>query len=214
MSAFGEGDDDQTATVDLSVAFFAAILMLLAFVTFSLTDLPDDPPRASLGQTEIVQTAIPPTWSPVLRRGGWAVLTQERLVLLDLDPILAQIAEGRNSTTTENGGVSWRRVSSSASPRSFQLDLGLVVSALPPSWAGATVDFENDDGAVCGEFPPLLTVLLPHDLPDITPFLSFAAACNISYKFQILSEPREGTGVTRLRIGLSPQSYAREQIFR
>lgn len=207
-------DEDQTASVDLSVAFFCSIVMLLAFVSFEISEVREQEPRSSLGQIQPVLDAVPPTWNPVLTRGGWAVLTQTGLTRLDLAPLMSQIGEGENGIVAENGGVSWRAVSNSVSARAFRLDIGIDLDDVPLTWRGETASFVGEEPAPCFETPALLTVILSPDLPDMMPFLEFAARCAIPHKFHFTPEPSDGASVVRFSIGLSPASYSRDRIFR
>ncbi|MBL3560417.1 hypothetical protein [Rhodovulum sulfidophilum] len=206
--------DDQSASVDLSVAFFCCVLMLLVFVSFNLTETPERPPAASLGQPTLNTTAIPPAWDPLLKRGSWAILTETALTLLDLSPILEQVEAGSNGLLSESGGVSWRPQRNHAAARAFRLDLGIDPRQVPLSWKMTVVGLDQEEQPECIAPLRLLTVLVPDDLPDLSSFLVYADRCDLVYRFEVLDPPTGNSSVIRFTIALTTGSYSRERVFR
>lgn len=202
--------DDGLASVDLSVAFFCAVLVLFVFVTFSRIERPIQPLDRTLGQPVPVLTTTVPTWWPVLRRGKVAVYSDGRFQELRLAQVLAQVEASANSVTTENGGLDWSQ-SPGRAVHGFRLRLGVDFGTMPEDWAGAQVALTEE--AACVPAATYL-VFLDEEEADIAPLLAYGERCGLLFRFEAIAAPPEDRTVRRLTIGLSPGAYARERIFR
>ncbi|MBB95902.1 MAG: hypothetical protein CML68_15075 [Rhodobacteraceae bacterium] len=204
-------ETDDTAALDLSIAFFSAVLMLFAFVAFQLARTPRPEPAVSLSQPDIARPVQPPTWAAVAERGSWSVYDGTRLTVLDMDAITAGMRDVLNAYDGDDG-YQTLTLHDGADPRSFSLRLSFRPDALPAPWQGEVLAPGPD--APCPETPRrLLRSYVAADVADVTPLTAYLARCGLTFAPLPLRDPGESGRVT-VQIGLGPGSYAAEAIFR
>ena len=204
-------DDDDTAALDLSIAFFSAIVMLFAFVAFQMTRAPEADPPVTLRQPDIGRAILPPTWTAVAERGSWAVYDGARLTLLDLDAVTAGMADILTAYDGDDGYQSLT-LHGDDDPRAFALTLSFRPDAIPAPWRGEAVTPAPD--ASCPETGRrLIRTYVAGDAADLTPLIAYGARCNRQIAPLALRDPGP-SGRVSVRIGLSPASYSAEAMFR
>lgn len=202
---------DDTAALDLSIAFFSAVLMLFAFVAFQLARTPRPDPVATLSQPDAARPVQPPTWNAVAERGSWAVYDGARMTMLDMDAIAAGMADVLDAYDGDDGYQALT-LQSGADPRAFALRLSFRPDALPAPWRREVLTAAPD--APCPETGQrLLRVYVAADVADITPLAAWLDDCGRQLAPLPLREPGE-TGRVTVQIGLGPGSYSAEAMFR
>lgn len=204
-------DEDDTAALDLSIAFFSAVLMLFAFVAFQMARTPRPDPPATLAQPDIARPVQPPTWSALPERGSWAVYDGTRLTLLDLDAIARGMRDPLDAHDSDDGYQSLT-LHDGADPRSFSLRLSFRPDALPAPWQREVLRPGPD--APCPQGGRrILRSYVAADVADVTPLAAYLDRCDRQFAPLVLPEPGDSGRVT-VQIGLGPGSYAAEAIFR
>lgn len=201
--------DDETASIDLSVAFFSTILMLFVFVAFNLDDAPRDEVEFSIGQTEETIEVIPPAWSALNKRGSFALLSAENLTFLNLTNIAAGMITPKDQFQGENGYRSYSRKGEPA-PNAFQLTLNLLVTDIPEAWRGETLAF---DGPCPESAHSLVTIILAPEVDELSAIQEFAARCNFRTRYEQTSGLGAEGWIT-FAVGLSESAYSAERMFR
>ncbi|MEM8729472.1 MAG: hypothetical protein AAGF79_06090 [Pseudomonadota bacterium] len=204
-------DTDDTPALDLSIAFFSAVVMLFAFVAFQLTRLPDPDPPASLGQPDVDRPLLAPTWAAVARRGSWAVYDGLQLTILDTDAIAAGMRDVLDAYQGDDG-YQTLTLQDGADPRAFALQLSFRPESVPVPWRRETR--RPGPEAPCPETGlPLLRTYLAADIADLTPLAAYLARCGRQFAPLPLRAAGE-TGRVTVQIGLGPGSYSAEAMFR
>lgn len=206
-------EENDTAAIDLAVAFFSAVLTVFVFVQFVLSDRPENEPRASIGQQHETIAAVTPTWHPIAERGSFAVLRGTTLTVLNLSALSAGIMDSRDGYFADNGGQSFRALEESA-PNSFSLTIRFIPSDIPEPWRREVVELANE-AATCPEtVQRVLTVFVGPETENLSPLITHSKACEIYPRFVYTSGKKTDDQLVSQRIGLSPSAYARERIFR
>lgn len=204
-------EDDDTAALDLSIAFFSAVLMLFAFVAFQITRTPRPEPAATLRQPDIARPVQPPTWSAVAERGSWAVYDGTDFTILDMDAIAAGMRDVLDAYDGDDG-YQTLTLHDDADPRSFSLRLSFRPDALPEPWRREVLSPGLDEP--CPETGrPILRTYVAADVPDVTALAAYLDRCGRVFAPVPLREAGD-TGRVTVQIGLSPGSYSAEAMFR
>lgn len=208
----GQGGDtghDETAAIDLGVAFFCAVLVLFVFVAFNLDDDPRPDVPQTLGQREQTRPLAPPAWSPVAERGSLAVFHAGRLTVLDLAEISAGLADPTRAYSGDDG-FTLAQMRAEPSPAAFALRLSMAVPAIPAPWRRETRDPGPE--TPCPETArPLVTVLAPPEAGDLAQLEAYARRCG--HRLRIEPVPERG-GMLQIPLGLSSADFAAEGMFR
>ena len=204
-------NDESMAPIDLALTFFLSVLVLFVFVEFHLASTPQEPPPASLGQETPTLEATPPTWRPVNERGGFAVFSDGRLTRLNMQGLGAVVVDPLLNPPADQGGLSWTG-GQAGIPNSFVARVRLSPTQTPETWrAGPALDPAT---AACpAGWPRLLTVFAPLNEADLGPLVDFAGRCGWRLRFEIV-KPAGSSERLSFAIGLSPQAYSRERMFR
>ncbi|QEW20181.1 hypothetical protein LA6_002376 [Marinibacterium anthonyi] len=204
-------EEDDTAALDLSIAFFSAVLMLFAFVSFQLTRTPRPEPAATLSQPDIARPVQPPTWSAVAERGSWAVYDGTRLTILDMDAIAAGMRDVLDAYDGDDGYQALT-LHDDADPRSFSLRLSFRPDALPRPWQREVLQPAPD--SACPETGRrLMRTYVAADVADVTGLAAYLDRCNRQFAPLPLRAASDAGRVT-VQIGLTPGSYSAEAMFR
>lgn len=210
-----EDGDDNLASIDLAVTFFACLTMFFAFITFTFTS---DPPRQDLpvvGQTEPTVTAPPPGWSALVRRGAHAVLSGGRLEVISSEAAAERIEGTPSGTRSDMNGVAvhmqGRGIPVPAPPNAFVLELSLDPGEWPEGWLLAAIEPGPDAGCPLAS-GSLLTVWIGEDSGPLDPFIEWAGRCGLDIRYENLR--RTDTGRLSIQIGLTPGAYSHATIFR
>lgn len=202
--------EDETASIDISMTFFAAILLIFVFVAFNLA--PEmSPPTATLGQNEETVEALPATWNPVAERGSFALLSGGVLNLLDMKEVARGIVDPTAAVSTEANHASFLAGEGPA-PNEFGLALSFTPGALPGAWVSDTLVPEDDTPCPVG-LPSVLTVWVDHREPGLAQTLSWAASCQLRLRVEVLP-PAAPSGRVSRAISLDADSFAMQRMFR
>lgn len=204
--------EDETAAIDLSVGFFAAVLVAFIFAAFSAA--PDAPPVpvTSIGQTAETVEVLPATWSPVRERGGFAIVSGGIVTMLDLGALAREIVAAPPGTAGGEDGHASFHAGQGAAPNEFAVNLVFTPGALPAAWVREVTPLGA--GAPCpGSVRRLLTAWVDQREPSIAPLLSWASACRIRLRVEVLPAAAESGRVSRA-IALDAGSFAAQRIFR
>jgi hypothetical protein len=202
---------DETASIDLSIAFFCTVLVLFVFVAFQPEALPEDPKRQTIGQTEWTRTVQTPGWNAVAERGGFALMSGEMLQILDMDYIGAGIRKPGSIENSARASQSFF-AGKGAVLNEFSLSVTLTPGDLPEGIIRASVSMDRD-GECPGGGARLLTVWAMTKVPDLNPLLEFAKRCGRKLRLESPLKPASDGTVT-LRIALRPGDYTAESMFR
>ena len=221
-------------SVDVSVAFLAAVLMIFAFVSTVLIRESPDEELPSVGQPRNDLRAVPPAWSPIPERTSYALLTDDRVFLLELDHFAHAIVDPTRRILGDDHFESARVLKSEVAPNSFILNFSTTAAGMPSRWIRAEVDLgpyaPGDEENVAAAWPvetscglseedrarflrPILTVFVIPRLP-VRPaaFVRFARLCQLRYR---LVSIRDGDKRRfSIPVGLSSRTFALQQIFR
>lgn len=215
-------NDDSPASVDVSVAFFASVLVLFVFVTFALHRETPRTDRISTGQTVATTTAISPSWSPIPERTSYAFLSGKQLQVLEMNHFSAAMDAPEKMVSTDAHYENIMVLSNYDAPEAFALDLGTLGGSLPHEWVRTSVravPSKNDgcpidDQTMKAFRRRLLSVLVMRTKAvDLPGFVAFADVCNLRYR--LIPLPAAGkTGRVSFRISLQPGSFRFQTIFR
>lgn len=210
-----DDSDDNLASIDLAVTFFACLTMFFAFITFTFTS---DPPRQDLpvtGQTVATVTAPPSSWSALVRRGAHGVLREGHLEVMSSEAAARSIEDAESRRRGDMTGVSvhlrGRGIPAPPAPNAFVLDLSLDPGEWPEGWLQASIEPGPD--ADCA-MPPrsLLTVWVDGESGRLDALLGWAERCRLDLRYEHLR--RTDTGRLSIPIGLHPGAYSLATIFR
>jgi hypothetical protein len=209
-------------SVDVSVAFFASVLVLFVFVTFALNQVTPSVERATTGQTVETIAAIPPTWSPIPERTTYAFLGGQELQVLEMEHFSTVMAAPEELVSSdahfENISVS----SNSNAPEAFFLSIGTIGGTLPAQWVRASIPAVRSEDGGCPIDDQtrtafrrnLLSVLVMNsDRVDLPEFIAFADACGLRYRL-IPLPTKSAKGRVSITISLQPNNFRFETIFR
>ena len=204
-----EDDEDDTAAIDVAVAFFCAVLVLFVFVAFNIDRDPKTTLRQTTSQTEPTVPAQVPAWTAINQRGSFAIWESGTLFVLDM----SNIGEGMRTITEQyqgpDGYFNYTRGAES-SPASFRIDLGVFTQQAPDLWIRARVG-SNDDCA--DDVRPLVTVFVSSMETDVAELMALAQRCEFRIRFEILGSLQdERWGSLSLLLGQA--AYGSERIFR
>ena len=215
-------NDDSPVSVDVSVAFFASVLVLFVFVSFSLNRDTPRMERASTGQVNDTATAIPPTWSPIPERTSYAFLDGRQLQVLDLGHFSEVMYTPQKIVSSDAHYENVTILKDRNAPEAFNLTLGTVGGSLPAEWVRVTVPVVNTNDGSCpiddqiwAAFKRrLLSVLVMRsESVNLPQFVSFAEACDLRYRLIPLPAVN-ANGRVNIPISLQPASFRFEVIFR
>lgn len=205
---------DETASIDLAMAFFSAVLVLFVFVKFNTIPDPRDPVEVSTGQEVPTLTAQPATWQTINRRGGFGLYVGQELTVFDM----AAVGEGivdklKSAPVPGQSGLSLGFTGTS--PESFDLLWGFVPATPPEAWKDFVVPAADlQDGACPDGVPQALNVFVWGQLDDLIPLTRFSERCGLSLRFELF-DPKRGLEKRSDRaVALQPLSYKRERVFR
>jgi hypothetical protein len=205
------GGRNPLASVDMALSFLASAIVLFVFVTFVQSPVTEEEePKRSLGQTERTVSVRAPAWTAVQARGHFALLSGDRLTVLDMSGVAAGMMDREMASPSPDAGL--LVYDASGPPNAFDMDIRLVPARIPPAWTRAAVDLPH-----AGECPEgvagLVTVFVPKDAGPLDSVLDLAARCGMTLRFEV-GRPGATTETRMLAIGLGPGAYARERIFR
>lgn len=200
---------DETAAIDLAVAFFCTVLVLFVFVAFNLDRDPKTEPFRTASQEQITMPAPIPAWSAINQRGSFAVWSDDRLIVLDL----AEITHGMRVITDQyqgpDGYMSYLR-GREASPASFRADFGLTVQSPPEPWVKEIL---TQNGACPDTIRPFVTVLVPEGASELGAIVDLSERCGFRVRFENFKVGSDGVSGT-FGLALSARSFGGERIFR
>lgn len=200
---------DETAAIDLAVAFFCAVLVLFVFVAFNLDRDPKTEPFRTASQEQITIPAPVPAWSAINQRGSFAVWSDDQLIILNLIEIAKGIRVITDQYQGPDGYNSYLR-GREASPASFRIDFGLNLQSPPAPWVKAIVTQEG----VCPEtVRPFVTVLIPDGANRLNAVFDLSERCGFRVRFETLRIGSDGLSGT-FALALSAGSFGGERIFR
>lgn len=210
------GESDDTASVDLSVALFAAVLAMVAFVAFAITRTLPTPPTETINQLRASVDVTPPGWRGVPLRGQFAFYSEAHFVLLDLTDIALSAIDPRHHGVDEDTDFSILDAGRAPSPRVFSLRIVINASAPPEAWVRFSTFLESDLTQNCPDEinrdRPLF-VYVPRDEADIGPLLRYLAACRMTANLRPIP-PKNTDGTTSMRLELNAGSFTIEALFR
>ncbi len=221
-------NDDNPVSVDVSMAFFAAVLVIFVFVTIQVARITPEDEWPSVGQRVPVAEAVPPTWSVVPERTTFAILSGTTLHVLELDHFARAIDAPLGWVSTRDHGEN-SSVPKTGAPESFDLKMSTTGENLPTEWIRASIDLsgaerinEENGDTVCtlskterdAILRPILTVFVMN-LPgtDLSALTKMTGACGYRHRLSPLGRP-SSSGRISVRIGLSEEAYSAERIFR
>jgi len=214
-------EEDQTSAVDVSIAFFICVTVLLVFVKFNVA--PEQPDRQvpSLGEAADIVESVPSTWSALSKRGGFAILYENNLTLLNLNGIATELAD--DALLSEDANYATFSPGTGSSPREFQLRLAFSPANLPESWVREIIVIGAPLDPALGAVPcswdvsqrSLLTVwIVPSDQePDVNALMQLAGKCNLSLRPQIIRAVSD-SGRSGWALALNADSYTAKKMFR
>lgn len=208
-------EEDDFASIDIAVTFFAAVLMLFALIQFNFTDHAPKEPKASVGQTYQSAETIVPAWQTVPLRSGVALLRDDRLTILDMAQLSLGVADLDEASQGSSGWTLWSRAGMAATPpNAFLLEIYTAFSSPPEAWVAHDLTLTGD--VPCpDDLRPSLVVFVLADAAALSPALAFSERCGTDLRFEYLdSETDPNRIATPIRIGLSPAAYSRERMFR
>lgn len=215
-------NDDSPVSVDLSVAFFASVLVLFVFVTFALNRETPRMELVSSGQTVETSMAIPPSWSPIPERTTYAFLDGQQLQVLEMDHFSIAIGAPEKMVSSDEHYENITVFSDRNAPESFSINIGTTGGTLPLQWVRAAFPAVRSEGGECpldektlNAFRRrLLSVLVTRsELVDLPEFVAFADTCDLRYR--LIPLPSMSTkGRINFSITLVPESFLFETIFR
>jgi hypothetical protein len=208
----GQSDETGTASVDLAVGFFCAVLVLFVFVVFNRDDDPRPDVPVTLAQTELTREIYPGTWSAVNARTSFAVFASETLTILDLPALVAGLADPLQGYSADDGFALFSPLAEDA-PYAFALRLSLTVSPVPEAWSREVVVAFTSDAPCPMSLQPIVTVLTPKDTPDLSPMIAFLRQCGHRARIEVLDNVSDA-GLASLQIGLSAGHYNADRMFR
>nr|VFJ90508.1 MAG: hypothetical protein BECKH772A_GA0070896_1002210 [Candidatus Kentron sp. H]VFJ91681.1 MAG: hypothetical protein BECKH772B_GA0070898_1002010 [Candidatus Kentron sp. H]VFJ98298.1 MAG: hypothetical protein BECKH772C_GA0070978_1002010 [Candidatus Kentron sp. H] len=215
-------NDDSPVSVDVSVAFFASVLVLFVFVTFALNRETPRVEPVSTGQIIETAAAIPPSWGPIPERTSYAFLDSRQLQVLEMEHFSVAMVTPEKMVSSDAHFENITVLSDRNAPESFSLNIGTVGGVLPSQWVRATVPAvrTQDGGCPIDEQTwsafrrNLLSVLVMRsekiDLPE---FVAFADTCGLRYRL-IPLPTASAKGRVNIPISLQPNSFRFETIFR
>lgn len=210
------GASEDTVSVDLSVAFFAAVLAMVAFVEFAVTRAPDTPPAETLNQPRPSVSVTPPGWRAVPPRGQFALYSGGRFSHLDLTDMAQAAVDPRHDAVNEDANYTRLVSGRAASPRAMSLTIVLSPASLPEVWSRFTVFPDSDPPPACpdGLNPDRpLFVYVPSNDADIGPLLRYLANCGLAAELRPIAPPSTD-GRTEVRLDFNAGSFAIEALFR
>ncbi|MGR3492196.1 MAG: hypothetical protein ACU0DW_09070 [Shimia sp.] len=198
-----EADDtDGLGGIAVSVAFMGAVLMLFAFVTFAV--LQGSEAQRSVGQAEPTLTAPPPAWSELRTRGGFALLSEAGLTLLDMGVWAEALADPASAPGTAEA---YLLPADGRGPAPEAFSLTVVSAAGPPErWVAARLVPSAD--APCESMPGLLTVWVLEGAGDLAPLIAHAQACGTRLRIEAV-----GSQLRRL-VRLDARDFSAAGMFR
>lgn len=208
-------NQDDIALIDLAVAFFAAVVVIFAFVEFNVSDVPESKPQASIGQEESWMAAQPATWQPVNQRGGFGYYDGEALVILDMVGLGAGVVDPLESYVDPVNGLTWFPGSAEA-PNAFRVAVRFHPETHPVAWRrGEILDPGVQIEGECLDFPAaLLTVFVPNEVVDLAPLAGLATRCQLRMRYEFITAPRSEDRPVSFAIDLEPSDFQRERMFR
>lgn len=204
--------EDQTASIDVAVTFFACIVAVFAFVTFTLA--PSLPPQTdeSLGQVRASVTVSPPIWSPVTERTSFLFFDGTYLVKLQFDEIWRESVLQFDQASDESGYFSFR-YGTGMSPNEFIMTSGFNPDVLAEPWRGPRIDFTAIEKPCLPDLRPTLTVWVSREAEHLSPLITWAKRCRHTLRPVVIRGPEESGNFTRA-IALTPAQFSSEARFR
>lgn len=200
---------NNTSDIDLSLTFFCSILTLLVFAAAHSAGQNEVRVKKTLLQKNATVSSPSAAWSPVHRRGSYALWREGKLILLDMSTITAGIKSIKLQYQGERGYVSYIR-GAEQSPASLRVDLGMNLSSPPENWVKAIVDSGGDCPA---NVRPFLTVFIPDEPEVIDPIFDFVSRCQIDLRLESLGIAGDmQTGL--IALSLNSRAFSGERIFR
>lgn len=204
---------EDLASIDLSVAFFCAVLMLFVFVEFNLNAIEAEQPDNSLGQLNPTFSAEPSSWRAAIPSGELALQLKDKLLVLDAAYLATGASNPLKDISSDSAWVSFPRISGFA-PNGLHVDINLTSEAANTQIIRASYDI-TDPMAPCPSKPPHgpLIVYVSEKGEDLSPLLRFGAMCELP----LLIEPAPFSSdddVVRLQLVRSSANFEGESLFR
>ena len=221
-------NDDNPVSVDVSMAFFAAVLVIFVFVSLQIARTSPAEEKPSIGERTPVAEAVPPSWQAVPERTSFAMLIDDSLHVLELDHFARGIDTPLAWVSLRDHGER-SETATKGTPEGFELRLSTTAKDLPPEWVRTTialtgavsVDAETGEEACAlaeaeraAILRPVITILVAdRDGADLAPLARMTRVCG--YRFRLTSMGRAASsGRFSIPIGLSEDAYTAERIFR
>ncbi|MEL6958743.1 MAG: hypothetical protein AAGL89_07320 [Pseudomonadota bacterium] len=204
-----QDDVQDTASIDLAIAFFCAVLVLFVFVAFNLDRDPESPPLQTLSQTEITSPVFVASYSPINTRTSFLLMTATGLFHLDLPQIGRGLRDSSSQYNADDGYMLYTR-GTGPSPAEFLLTLNISVEDPPADWVAAEIDVS---GECLSSLNLLLTVFHVEEALDPSPLLAWAEGCGQRVRFEPITISPDGR-IGILTVALNPGAYAADRIFR
>lgn len=207
--------EENMASIDLAVTFFACVAMLFVFVSFVFAVEPPLRDRPSVGQSAATVEAVPSDWTAVVRRSTHAVLHAGTLAVISSEAAAGAIDGSAPVAAADQSSVSvimrGRGIPEPAPPNAFVLAMSLDPGSLPQGWLRASVVPGPEAPCVPGK-GSLLTVWIDAASGSLAPLLSWAERCEVELRYEHL-RPTD-TGRHSFGIGLVPAAFNLKTIFR
>lgn len=204
---------DDLASLDLSVAFFSAVLMLFVFVDFNLNTTQVEPPDESLGQLSPTLHAPPGSWRAATPSGEIAVQMGEALYVLDAAHLALGAADPLNDISSDQAWVSFPRMDGFA-PNGLHVDISLTPDAPRTQMVRAAYDLADPE-VPCPSAPAYgpLIVYVAEASADLGPLLRVGSACALPLRIEPAPFANDARTV-RLQLVRSAAMFDGESLFR
>lgn len=209
----GNDEHNDTASLDLAIAFFCSVLVLFVFIAFSIVT---EEPRVnvrSIAQSDDTIEMGSAGWQAIRERGDFALFHKGKLTILDMSAIARELHDpdlaysGPLGETVFSTSARYKSV-----PSASALKIYVDADAPPPPWVLATVDLVEPFECVDGLRAQLTVFLLP-DENDLSPLTRLDRTCDLRIRHAHVKTPEDG-GHLRLVLILSPRSFDSQRVFR
>lgn len=208
-SETGAEDVQETASVDLAIALFCAVLVLFVFVASNLDRDPEAPPLQTLAQTKITAPMTLPSYSPVNERTSFLLMTEDRIFHINLPEIGRGIRDRAVQYSADDGYHLFSR-GTGQSPAEFLLTINMSVKAPPTVWIRSEIDLAEK----CpGDLRPILTVFYLKSSRLFPSLSTWAEKCGMRVRYEPVSLSPDGR-IGMVTLALNAEVYSADRIFR
>lgn len=201
-----------TASVDLSIAFFCSILVVFVFVAFSVVRDPPKPVPQSIAQRVETREVGVPGWNAINTRGNVAIFRDGILTTLSLARITAGLRDPSLAYTGDLASTSFLTVPDAA-PNTYLLEVYLESGGPPEAWVQSQVDLASPD-FTCPEAGQGRTMVFVMDTEaEIARLETFGQTCDVWLRYQFIEAPKDDTAI-KLRFVQTSKSFKAENMFR